>query len=155
MIEDVRRKYACECTIRTADKPAQPVEKSAASASLLMHVAQWADLQPLHRQEKMFARRGVTISRQIRWRQRVTPGRAGAFWVPRGLRRYSSAKSSLAPEAPWCEKEDAILAGTIRAASEDLPVVVDRASMAETHTQPRIDQRINIVHLTVAVQKAA
>jgi transposase len=66
VIEDVRLKYACECTIRTADKPAQPIEKSTASASLLAQVivAKWADHQPLHRQEKMFARHGVTISRK-------------------------------------------------------------------------------------------
>jgi transposase len=66
VIEDVRRKYACECTIRTAGKPAQPIEKSTASASLLAQVivAKWADHQPLHRQEKMFARHGVTISRK-------------------------------------------------------------------------------------------
>lgn len=58
VIEDVRRKYACNCTIRTAGKPVQPIEKSTASASLLAQVivAKWADHQPLHRQEKMFAR---------------------------------------------------------------------------------------------------
>jgi transposase len=66
VIEDVRRKYACNCTIRTAGKPAQPLEKSTASASLLAQVivAKWADHQPLHRQEKMLARHGVTISRK-------------------------------------------------------------------------------------------
>jgi len=66
VIEDVRLKYACDCTIRTAEKPGQPIEKSTASASLLAQVivAKWADHQPLHRQEKMFARHGVTISRK-------------------------------------------------------------------------------------------
>ncbi len=66
VIEDVRLKYACACTIRTAGKPAQPIEKSTASASLLAQVivAKWADHQPLHRQEKMFVRHGVTISRK-------------------------------------------------------------------------------------------
>jgi transposase len=66
VIEDVRRKYACDCTIRTAGKPAQPIEKSTAGASLLAQVivAKWADHQPLHRQEQMFARHGVTISRK-------------------------------------------------------------------------------------------
>jgi transposase len=66
VIEDVRLKYACDCTIRTAEKPGQPIEKSTASASLLgqVIVAKWADHQPLHRQEKMFARHGVTISRK-------------------------------------------------------------------------------------------
>src|SRR5205823_6515848 len=66
VIEDVRRKYACNCTIRTAGKPAQPIEKSTAGASLLAQVtvAKWADHQPLHRQEKMFARHGIEISRK-------------------------------------------------------------------------------------------
>jgi len=66
VIEDVRRKYACDCTVKTADKPAQPIEKSTAGASLLAHVivSKFADHQPLHRQEKMFERHGVRISRK-------------------------------------------------------------------------------------------
>ena len=66
VMEDVRRKYACDCAVRTAGKPPQPVEKSTAGASLLAQVivAKWADHQPLHRQEKMFARHGVEISRK-------------------------------------------------------------------------------------------
>lgn len=66
VIEDVRRKYACDCTVRTADKPAQPIEKSTAGASMLAHVivSKYADHQPLHRQEKMFDRQGVRISRK-------------------------------------------------------------------------------------------
>ena len=38
VIEDVRMKYACDCTVKTADKPAQPIEKSTAGASMLAHV---------------------------------------------------------------------------------------------------------------------
>ena len=38
VIEDVRKKYACDCTVKTAAKPAQPIEKSTAGASLLAHV---------------------------------------------------------------------------------------------------------------------
>jgi hypothetical protein len=34
VIEDVRLKYACDCTVKTADKPAQPIEKSMAGASV-------------------------------------------------------------------------------------------------------------------------
>lgn len=66
VIEDVRLKYACDCTMKTADKPPQPIEKSIAGASLLAQVivAKFADHQPLHRQEKMFARHGVNISRK-------------------------------------------------------------------------------------------
>lgn len=66
VIEDVRRKYACDCTVKTADKPAQPIEKSTAGASMLAQVivSKFADHQPLHRQEKMFERQGVRISRK-------------------------------------------------------------------------------------------
>jgi transposase len=66
VIQDVCLKYACDCTVRTATKPPQPIEKSTAGASLLAQVivAKWADHQPLHRQEQMFARHGVTISRK-------------------------------------------------------------------------------------------
>jgi len=53
VIQDVCLKYACECTVRTAVKPPQPIEKGTAGASLLAQVivAKWADHQPLHRQE--------------------------------------------------------------------------------------------------------
>jgi len=66
VIEDVRLKYACDCTVKTADKPAQPIEKSTAGASLLAQVivSKYADHQPLHRQEKIFQRQGVQISRK-------------------------------------------------------------------------------------------
>jgi transposase len=52
--------------VRTATKPPQPIEKSTAGASLLAQVivAKWADHQPLHRQEKMFQRHGIEISRK-------------------------------------------------------------------------------------------
>ena len=66
VIQDVCLKYACDCTVRTATKPPQPIEKSTAGASLLAQVivAKWADHQPLHRQEKMFERHGIDISRK-------------------------------------------------------------------------------------------
>ncbi len=66
VIEDVRLKYACDCTVKTADKPAQPIEKSTAGASVLAQVivSKFADHQPLHRQEKIFERHGVEISRK-------------------------------------------------------------------------------------------
>jgi transposase len=65
-IEQVCRKYACGCTVRTASKPPQPIEKSTAGASLLAQVivAKTADHLPLHRQQQIFARHGVEISRQ-------------------------------------------------------------------------------------------
>ncbi len=66
VIEDVCLKYACQCTVRTAGKPGQPIEKSTAGASLLAQVivAKFADHQPLHRQEKVWERHGVNISRK-------------------------------------------------------------------------------------------
>lgn len=66
VIEDVRLKYACDCTVKTADKPGQPIEKSTAGASMLAQVivSKFADHQPLHRQEKIFQRQRVQISRK-------------------------------------------------------------------------------------------
>jgi transposase len=66
VVEDVCKKYACVCTVKTATKPPQPIEKSTAGASLLAQVivAKTADHLPLHRQEKMFERHGVGLSRQ-------------------------------------------------------------------------------------------
>ena len=62
----MRLKYACDCTVKTADKPAQPIEKSTAGASMLAQVivSKFADHQPPHRQEKIFQRQGVQISRK-------------------------------------------------------------------------------------------
>jgi transposase len=66
VIEDVCKKYACACTVKTAAKPAQPIAKSAAGASLLAQVivAKVADHLPVHRQAKMFRRFGVEIADQ-------------------------------------------------------------------------------------------
>jgi transposase len=66
VIEDVCKKYACECTVKTAGKPSQPIEKSTAGASLLSQVivAKHADHLPLHRQAKIFGRFGVELSVQ-------------------------------------------------------------------------------------------
>ena len=48
VIQDVCLKYACDCTVKTATKPPQPIEKSTAGASLLAQVivAKGADHQP-------------------------------------------------------------------------------------------------------------
>lgn len=66
VIEDACKKYACACTVKTAAKPAQPIERSTASASVLAQVivAKWADHLPLHRQAKMFRRFGVEMADQ-------------------------------------------------------------------------------------------
>ncbi len=64
VIEEACLKYACACTVRTAGKPPQPIEKSTAGASLLAQVivSKLADHLPLHRQAKIFERHGVDIS---------------------------------------------------------------------------------------------
>jgi transposase len=64
VIEDVCKKYSCACTVKTAAKPSQPIEKSTAGASLLTQVivAKYADHLPLHRQAKIFRRFGVELS---------------------------------------------------------------------------------------------
>src|SRR5579864_660364 len=66
VIEDVCKKYACACTVKTATKPPQPIEKSTAGASLLAQVivGKLVDHLPLHRQERIFQRHGVEISRK-------------------------------------------------------------------------------------------
>ena len=66
VIEDVCLKYACDCTVRTAGKPAQPIEKSTAGASLLAQVivGKFADHLPLNRQQTIFGRHGVDLSRK-------------------------------------------------------------------------------------------
>jgi transposase len=66
VIEDVCRKYACSCTVRTASKPPLPIAKSTAGASLLAQVivSKMADHLPLHRQAKIFRRHGVEIADQ-------------------------------------------------------------------------------------------
>ena len=66
VIEDICKKYACACTVKTATKPSQPIEKSNAGAGLLTQVivAKYADHLPLHRQAKMFRRWGVDLADQ-------------------------------------------------------------------------------------------
>ena len=66
VIEDVCKKYACACTVKTATKPPQPIEKSTAGASLLAQVivSKVADHVPVHRQAKILQRFGVEIADQ-------------------------------------------------------------------------------------------
>jgi transposase len=66
VIEDVCKTYACACTVKTATKPPQPIEKSTAGASLLAQVivSKVADHVPVHRQAKIFKRFGVDIADQ-------------------------------------------------------------------------------------------
>lgn len=66
VIEDVCKKYACACSVKTAMKPPQPIEKSTAGASLLAQVivSKVADHVPVHRQAKILKRFGVEIADQ-------------------------------------------------------------------------------------------
>ena len=88
VVEDVCKKYACDCTVKTATKPPQPIEKSTAGASLLAEVivAKTADHLPLHRQEKIFERHGVEISRKTMggWMGQVRRSAEAAVWGRQG-----------------------------------------------------------------------
>jgi transposase len=68
MLEHVRYKYACKhCggELVTADKPSAPIEKGLPSPGMLAQVivSKYVDHLPLHRQQQMFRRYGVDLSR--------------------------------------------------------------------------------------------
>lgn len=74
VIRHIRKTYACkacEAAPVTADKPAQLIEKSLASPSVLamLLTTKYADGIPLYRFEKMLSRHGIDIPRQTlaRW----------------------------------------------------------------------------------------
>ncbi len=81
----VCKKYSCACTVKTATKPSQPIEKSTAGASepadAQVIVAKLADHLPLHRQAKIFRRFGVELSDRT------------MLWLDAAMRR--SARSSV------------------------------------------------------------
>jgi transposase len=69
VIEHAQLKYACKCCqdgVVLGEKPAQPIEKSLAGPGLLAHVitSKYCDHLPLHRQEGIFQRHGVDLSRK-------------------------------------------------------------------------------------------
>jgi transposase len=71
VIEHVRPIYVCavsDCDsgVHQAAKPAQPIEKGLAGPGLLAHVitSKFCDHLPLHRQERIFARHGIDLSRK-------------------------------------------------------------------------------------------
>jgi transposase len=66
VMEDVCKKYAGQCTVKTATKPPQPLAKSSPGASVLAHVivSKIADHLSLQRQGKIFSRLGVDIPDQ-------------------------------------------------------------------------------------------
>ena len=68
ILRHVRPKYACATCrqgVKIAAMPPQPIPKSLATPSLLAQVAtaKYVDALPLHRQEKIFQRLGLDISR--------------------------------------------------------------------------------------------
>ena len=74
VIRHVRYKYACKCcegveddgpTVKIAPAPEQIIPKSIATPSLLAYIftAKFVDALPFYRQEKIFARIGVELSR--------------------------------------------------------------------------------------------
>jgi len=68
VVRNIRIKYgcrACETGVKTAAMPTQLIPKSMATSGLLAYVAvsKYADALPLYRQEQMFKRIGVDISR--------------------------------------------------------------------------------------------
>jgi transposase len=83
VIEEACQKYVCGngCTLVTAEKPMAPIEKGLPGPGLLAHVvvSKYGDHLPLHRQEAIFRRQGVTLSRKTMcdWMRRcaglVTP----------------------------------------------------------------------------------
>jgi len=68
VIQQACQKYACPngCTVVTAGKPLAPIEKGLPGPGLLAHVAvsKYGDHLPLNRQESIFARHGVELSRK-------------------------------------------------------------------------------------------
>jgi transposase len=72
VIKHIRKTYACkgcETAPITADKPAQLIEKSMASPSLLAMLlsTQYVDGTPLYRFEKILNRHGIHIPARL-WR---------------------------------------------------------------------------------------
>ena len=68
VLHHIRFKYACPCCeqyLITAQKPAQPIEKSIASPGLLAFIAtqKYVDALPLYRQIESFKRIGIELDR--------------------------------------------------------------------------------------------
>lgn len=74
VIEHITRIYACECeglnteesAIKSSSLPPQIIPRSIATPGLLAYIltAKFCDSLPFYRQEKMFLRRGIELSRQ-------------------------------------------------------------------------------------------
>jgi transposase len=117
VIREVCYKYACPqgCTAITAPKPMQAIEKGLPGPGLLAHVAvsKYADHLPLHRQEQMFERQGVHLSRSTL-----------CDWM----------RSSAELISPLYQKmKDEVLASKVMQ-TDDTPVGVLDASLTRTRT---------------------
>ncbi len=69
VIDHIQPVYACPCCqadVTVAPKPAQPIEKGLPGPGLLAHVvvSKYGDHLPLYRQEDIFERHGLELSRQ-------------------------------------------------------------------------------------------
>jgi transposase len=68
VIQEVRPQYACKkgCAMAAAPKPAAPIEKGLPGPGLLAQVvvSKYGDHLPLNRQENIFRRQGVELSRK-------------------------------------------------------------------------------------------
>jgi transposase len=69
IVEHVRTKYACPAckeNVTIADLPPMPIEKGRPGCGLLAHVltSKYGDHLPLHRQEQIYRRHGIDLSRK-------------------------------------------------------------------------------------------
>lgn len=115
VIEEVRPKYACPrgCGVKAAEKPAVAIEKGLPGPGLLAQVAvsKYGDHLPLYRQESIFRRHGVELSRKTMcdWMAACAnlvsqPGvganeRSGTDFQNRPNRRHASAGTGSGADA--------------------------------------------------------
>ncbi|MCG8588897.1 MAG: IS66 family transposase [Proteobacteria bacterium] len=106
VIEHVRPKYACSTCkdgVHTAALPPQPIPKSLATPSLLAQVAasKYVDALPLARQETIFRRIGVDLSRGTLASWMIRAGELVDPLVARFLEEIRSADYVQADETPF------------------------------------------------------
>jgi transposase len=106
ILRHIRPKYACPTCkdgVRIAPMPKLPIPKSLATPSLLAHVAtsKYVDGLPLYRQEKIFARLGVDLSRGTLASWMVKMGALVEPLVERIVREIRSRSFVQADETPF------------------------------------------------------
>ncbi len=106
IVRHVRPKYACPTCkdgVRIAPMPKLPIPKSLATASLLAHVAtsKYVDGLPLYRQEKIFARLGVDLSRGTLASWMIKMGELVEPLVERIVHEIRSGSFTQADETPF------------------------------------------------------